>query len=210
RDNAMSDALFHETHNKDSFMQLDAMVEAVLMAAKAPLIINDLCDIFRENGISNDEMTEVLEALQETVTGRGVELVEVASGWRLQVPARYNHWVERLFEERQERYSSALFETLALIAYQQPVTRGEIESVRGVAVSTNIIRTLEEREWIKVVGRKETPGRPLLYATTEKFLDDFNLKSLEELPLLEDSILLDEAKQREVEFNETQTRPALA
>jgi len=206
----MSDALFHETHNKDSFMQLDAMVEAVLMAAKAPLTINDLCDIFRENGISNDEMTEVLEALQETLSGRGVELVEVASGWRLQVPARYNHWVERLFEERQERYSSALFETLALIAYQQPVTRGEIESVRGVAVSTNIIRTLEEREWIKVVGRKETPGRPLLYATTEKFLDDFNLKSLEELPLLEDSILLDEAKQREVEFNETQTRPALA
>ncbi|MDG9729175.1 SMC-Scp complex subunit ScpB [Ignatzschineria sp. RMDPL8A] len=206
----MSDALFHETHNKDSFMQLDAMVEAVLMAAKAPLTINDLCDIFRENGISNDEMTEVLEALQETLSGRGVELVEVASGWRLQVPARYNHWVERLFEERQERYSSALFETLALIAYQQPVTRGEIESVRGVAVSTNIIRTLEEREWIKVVGRKETPGRPLLYATTEKFLDDFNLKSLEELPLLEDSILLDEAKQREVEFNETQTRPASA
>lgn len=191
-------------------MQLDAMVEAVLMAAKAPLTINDLCDIFRENGISNDEMTEVLEALQETLSGRGVELVEVASGWRLQVPARYNHWVERLFEERQERYSSALFETLALIAYQQPVTRGEIESVRGVAVSTNIIRTLEEREWIKVVGRKETPGRPLLYATTEKFLDDFNLKSLEELPLLEDSILLDEAKQREVEFNETQTRPASA
>ena len=206
----MSDALFHETHNKDSFMQLDAMVEAVLMAAKAPLTINDLCDIFRENGISNDEMTEVLEALQETLSGRGVELVEVASGWRLQVPARYNHWVERLFEERQERYSSALFETLALIAYQQPVTRGEIESVRGVAVSTNIIRTLEEREWIKVVGRKETPGRPLLYATTEKFLDDFNLKSLEELPLLEDSILLDEAKQREVEFNETQTRTASA
>ena len=206
----MSDALFHETHNKDSFMQLDAMVEAVLMAAKAPLTINDLCDIFRENGISNDEMTEVLEALQETLSGRGVELVEVASGWRLQVPARYNHWVERLFEERQERYSSALFETLALIAYQQPVTRGEIESVRGVAVSTNIVRTLEEREWIKVVGRKETPGRPLLYATTEKFLDDFNLKSLEELPLLEDSILLDEAKQREVEFNETQTRPASA
>ncbi len=206
----MSDALFHDTHNKDSFMQLDAMVEAVLMAAKAPLTINDLCDIFRENGISNDEMTEVLEALQETLSGRGVELVEVASGWRLQVPARYNHWVERLFEERQERYSSALFETLALIAYQQPVTRGEIESVRGVAVSTNIIRTLEEREWIKVVGRKETPGRPLLYATTEKFLDDFNLKSLEELPLLEDSILLDEAKQREVEFNETQTRPASA
>lgn len=206
----MSDALFHDTHNKDSFMQLDAMVEAVLMAAKAPLTINDLCDIFRENGISNDEMTEVLEALQETLSGRGVELVEVASGWRLQVPARYNHWVERLFEERQERYSSALFETLALIAYQQPVTRGEIESVRGVAVSTNIIRTLEEREWIKVVGRKETPGRPLLYATTEKFLDDFNLKSLEELPLLEDSILLDEAKQREVEFNETQTRTASA
>ena len=206
----MSDALFHDTHNKDSFMQLDAMVEAVLMAAKAPLTINDLCDIFRENGISNDEMTEVLEALQETLSGRGVELVEVASGWRLQVPARYNHWVERLVEERQERYSSALFETLAIIAYQQPVTRGEIESVRGVAVSTNIIRTLEEREWIKVVGRKETPGRPLLYATTEKFLDDFNLKSLEELPLLEDSILLDEAKQREVEFNETQTRPASA
>lgn len=206
----MSDALFHDTHNKDSFMQLDAMVEAVLMAAKAPLTINDLCDIFRENGISNDEMTEVLEALQETLSGRGVELVEVASGWRLQVPARYNHWVERLFEERQERYSSALFETLALIAYQQPVTRGEIESVRGVAVSTNIIRTLEEREWIKVVGRKETPGRPLLYATTEKFLDDFNLKSLEELPLLEDSILLDKAKQREVEFNETQTRPTSA
>ena len=114
----------------------------------------------------------------------GVELVEVASGWRLQVPARFAKWVGKLYEEKQNRYSTALFETIALIAYQQPVTRGDIEAVRGVTVSSNIIKTLEEREWIKVIGRRETPGRPMLYATTEQFLDDFNLKSIEELPLL--------------------------
>jgi segregation and condensation protein B len=116
--------------------------------------------------------------------GRGLELIEVASGFRVQVPAAFSPWVSRLWEERAATYSRALLETLALVAYRQPVTRGEIEEVRGVSVSSSIMKTLQERDWIKVVGHREVPGRPALYATTRAFLDYFNLKSLSELPPL--------------------------
>ncbi|HHB12941.1 MAG TPA: SMC-Scp complex subunit ScpB, partial [Chromatiales bacterium] len=125
-----------------------------------------------------------LEALAAECEGRGYELVEVASGWRYQVRKELGHWVLRLWEEKPPRLSRALLETLALIVYRQPITRAEIEQVRGVSVSSNIIRTLEELEWIRVVGHKEAPGRPALYASTRKFLDDFNLRSLSDLPSL--------------------------
>lgn len=156
------------------------------MAADEPLTLDEIYSVVSGDGLKKADILDALKALRvmlEEDQG-GVELVEVASGWRLQVPARFAKWVGKLYEEKQNRYSTALFETIALIAYQQPVTRGDIEAVRGVTVSSNIIKTLEEREWIKVIGRRETPGRPMLYATTEQFLDDFNLKSLEELPLL--------------------------
>ena len=163
-----------------------ALIEAILMAADEPLTLDEIYSVVSGDGLKKADILDALKALRvmlEEDQG-GVELVEVASGWRLQVPARFAKWVGKLYEEKQNRYSTALFETIALIAYQQPVTRGDIEAVRGVTVSSNIIKTLEEREWIKVIGRRETPGRPMLYATTEQFLDDFNLKSIEELPLL--------------------------
>src|SRR5690554_4573769 len=122
--------------------------------------------------------------VQESCADRGYELVEVASGYRFQVRSEYAPWASRLWEERPQRYSRALLETLAIIAYRQPITRGEIEDIRGVAVSTNIVKTLMEREWIRVVGHKDVPGRPAMYATTRQFLDHFNLTSLAELPPL--------------------------
>ena len=125
-----------------------------------------------------------LEELQKSYEGRGIELIEVASGWRLQSRSSMEHWVSRLFTEKSPRYSRALLETLVLIAYRQPITRGEIEEIRGVAVSSNIVRTLQEREWVKEVGHKEVPGRPALLGTTRQFLDYFNLKRLDELPPL--------------------------
>lgn len=177
-----------------------ALVEAILMAADEPLSLEEIHAVLAEDGFTKSDILDALKALRvmlEEDKG-GVELVEVASGWRLQVPARFAKWVGKLYEEKQNRYSTALFETIALIAYQQPVTRGDIEAVRGVSVSSNIIKTLEEREWIKVIGRKETPGRPMLYATTEQFLDDFNLKSIEELPLLPElEALLNDSEDKE-------------
>jgi segregation and condensation protein B len=122
--------------------------------------------------------------LQAECEGRGIELVEVASGWRYQVRARFADWVNRLFDEKPQRYSRALLETLAIIAYRQPITRAEIEDIRGVSVSAGIIKTLQEREWVRVVGNREVPGRPELLATTRQFLDYFNLKSLSDLPPL--------------------------
>jgi segregation and condensation protein B len=127
---------------------------------------------------------KALEVLGKSCNGRAFELKEVASGYRLQIREDYAPWVGRLWEERPQRYSRALLETIALIAYRQPITRGEIEDVRGVAVNSNIIKTMMEREWIRVVGYREVPGRPAMFATTKAFLDHFNLKSLEELPAL--------------------------
>ena len=165
---------------------LKALLEAILMASEVPLSLKEILTILDSEDYAESDIIRALfelEAHYQAING-GIELVEVASGWRFQVPERFASWVGKLFEAKQQRYSAAFFETLALIAYQHPVTRGDIEAVRGVAVGSNILKTLEDREWIKVVGRKEVPGRPMLYATTEQFLDDLNLKSLKELPPL--------------------------
>lgn len=164
---------------------LKPILEAALLAAGQPLTIAQLSELFDEDGRpTHTELAQALESLASDCEGRGVELVEVASGFRYQVRASVHAHVARLWTERQSKYSRALLETLALIAYRQPITRGEIEAVRGVAVSTQIIKTLEEREWIRVIGHRDVPGRPALYGTTRAFLDYFNLRSLDELPTL--------------------------
>lgn len=170
----------------DYEQELKALLEAILMASEVPLSLKEILTILDDENYSESDIIRVLFALEATYreAAGGIELVEVASGWRFQVPARFAKWVGKLFEAKQQRFSSAFFETLALILYKQPVTRGDIEAVRGVSVSSNIIRSLEEREWIKVVGRKEVPGRPMLYGTTDQLLDDLNLKSLRDLPPL--------------------------
>ena len=166
---------------------LKQIVEAALLAAGKPLSLERLQELFPEHERpERHELAGVLDDLGAEYEGRGFEVREVSSGFRVQVRAEYAPWVSRLWEERPGRYSRALMETLALIAYRQPITRGEIEDIRGVSVSTNIIRTLTEREWIRVVGHRDVPGRPSLYATTRAFLDYFNLTSLDELPTLAD------------------------
>ncbi|MBS0456175.1 MAG: SMC-Scp complex subunit ScpB [Proteobacteria bacterium] len=161
------------------------IIEAALLAAQRPLALVQLAELFAdEPAVTNDTLAQAIAALQEACTQRGVELVEVASGWRYQVRADVQPWVARLWAERQVKYTRATLETLALIAYRQPITRGEIEQVRGVAVNTNTIKTLEEREWIRVVGHRDVPGKPALYGTTRGFLDYFGLKSLDQLPPL--------------------------
>jgi segregation and condensation protein B len=166
--------------------QIKNIVEAGLLAAVHPLSVDNLMELFEE-GDEHPERAAIraaLSALQEEWSGRGVELVEVSSGFRFQVRKEYSRWIGRLWTERPARYSRALLETLALIAYRQPITRGEIEQIRGVTLSSSIMKTLLEREWIRVVGHRDVPGRPAMYATTRGFLDDFNLKSLDELPPL--------------------------
>jgi segregation and condensation protein B len=165
--------------------ELKAILEALLLAAGEPLALDRLLAAFPEaERPERDALRAALAELAADCAGRGVELVEVASGFRLQVPRTFAPWVSRLWEERAASYSRALLETLALIAYRQPVTRGEIEAVRGVSVSSSIMKTLQERGWIRVIGHREVPGRPALYATTRAFLDYFNLRSLSELPPL--------------------------
>jgi segregation and condensation protein B len=177
--------------------QLKNTIEAVLMSAEKPLKVNDIENLFAGDTDmpSRDEIRKVLQQLGEDYTNRGFELKEVASGFRIQVKQDYSAWVGRLWEEKPARYSRALLETLALIAYRQPITRGEIEEIRGVSVSSNIIRTMIEREWIKVLGHKDVPGKPALYGTTKEFLDYFNLKSLEDLPSLAELKDLDQMHQ---------------
>jgi len=166
---------------------LKTIVEALLLAADRALSLDEIRSVFDEGERpGRDALREALAALDEDCGQRGVELKEVASGYRLQVRRELAHWVNRLWEEKPPRYTRALLETLALIAYRQPATRGDIEDVRGVAVSTAIIRTLLDREWIRVAGHRDTPGRPELFVTTRRFLDYFNLKSLEELPPLDE------------------------
>ncbi len=163
------------------------IVEAALMAAGKPLTLAALGGLFEEHERpAREDLQAALAAIRERCEGRGFELVEVASGFRFQVREQYGTWVGRLWHESPQKYSRALLETLALIAYRQPITRGEIEEIRGVAVSTNIIRTLHERDWIRVVGHRDVPGRPAMYATTRQFLDYFSLKSLDQLPALAD------------------------
>lgn len=161
------------------------IVEAALLAASQPLSRAQLLALFEEaEGVDSETLERVLAELAEGCADRGIELCEVASGLRFQVRRELYPWVARLWTERPARYSRALLETLALIAYRQPITRGEIERIRGVAVSSQIIRTLEERGWIRILGHRDLPGKPALYGTTKAFLDHFNLKSLDELPPL--------------------------
>ncbi|WP_084591566.1 SMC-Scp complex subunit ScpB [Gilvimarinus agarilyticus] len=173
--------------------QLQAIVEGALMASSEPLSVKRLMSLFEEDDTPDSAAFEAaLSAIAEACEGRGFELKQVASGWRIQVREELAPWINRLWEEKPQKYSRALLETLALIAYRQPITRGDIEEIRGVAVSSHIIKTLVERDWVKVVGQRDVPGRPSLYATTRDFLDYFNLKSLDELPTLSEIRDLDE------------------
>ncbi|MEJ5865861.1 SMC-Scp complex subunit ScpB [Pseudomonas farsensis] len=165
--------------------ELASLIEAFLLASGKPQSLERLYELFDEaERPAPAVFKKALEVLGKSCNGRAFELKEVATGYRLQIRETYAPWVGRLWEERPQRYSRALLETLALIAYRQPITRGEIEDVRGVAVNSNITKTLLEREWIRIVGYREVPGRPAMFATTRAFLDHFNLKSLDELPAL--------------------------
>ena len=163
--------------------EVKRVLEAALLVTGEPLPAAQLARLF-EPALAGDTVRRVLDDLRRDWSDRAVELVQVASGWRFQAKPSLQRNLERLAPEKPPRYSRAVMETLAIIAYQQPVTRGDIEAIRGVAVSTNVIKTLEDRQWVEVVGHKETPGRPALYATTKAFLDDLGLRSLSELPPL--------------------------
>ncbi len=165
--------------------EVKRVIEAALLASQEPLSLADLKRLFEEE-IGADTLRRLLGELREEWGTRAVELVNLASGWRFQTRPEFQTYVDRLNPERPPRYSRAVMETLAIIAYRQPVTRGDIEDIRGVTVSAQIIQTLENRGWIDAVGQRETPGRPALYATTKRFLDDLGLLTLEELPPLEE------------------------
>lgn len=175
-----------EPDNSMGVLVLKPILEGAILAAGEPLTLDRMLALFVDdyNAPNKVRLKEALAALQSDCVSRGYELVEVASGWRFQVRNEYATWVNRLWDEKPQKYSRALLETLALIAYRQPLTRGDIEEVRGVTVSSQTIKTLSERDWVKVIGHRDVPGRPALYATTRHFLDYFNLKSLEELPSL--------------------------
>ena len=161
------------------------IIEAALLSSQEPLSVADLNRLF-DAQIGPDTLRRLLDELREDWAAKAVELVNLASGWRFQTRPDFRPFVERLNPEKRPRYSRAVMETLAIIAYRQPVTRGDVEDIRGVVVTTPIIQTLESRGWIDVVGHRDTPGRPALYATTKTFLDDLGLRSLQELPPLED------------------------
>ena len=163
--------------------EIKGILEAALLVAGEPVPVTTLSRMF-DPGLPHEVTRKLLDELRSDWSGRKVELVQVASGWRFQGRREIQTFLDRLSPERPPRYSRAVMETLAIIAYQQPVTRGDIEAIRGVAVSTNVVKALEDRQWIEVVGHRETPGRPALYATTKTFLDDLGLTSLAELPPL--------------------------
>ena len=163
------------------------IVEAALMASDQPLTVERLMALFEPDGPPDslrDDIERALAALAEDYAGRGIEIIRVARGYRVHTRAGLSTWINRLWEERPPRYSRALLETLAIIAYRQPITRGEIEALRGVAVSTGTLKILLEREWVRMAGHRDVPGRPAVYATTPQFLEYFNLRHLSELPLL--------------------------
>jgi segregation and condensation protein B len=165
--------------------ELRNIIEGALLAAGRPLSLDELLALFPDDARPDRaETRKALDVLKAEFEGRGIELKEVASGYRIQVRQELAPWIGRLWEERPARYSRALLETLALVAYRQPITRGEIEEVRGVTVSTHIIRTLQERGWVRIVGHRDVPGHPEMFGTTKEFLDYFSLKSLDELPTL--------------------------
>ena len=184
--------------------KLKNIVEAALLAAGGPLPLDGMLELFlEEERPEKKDFRAVLKELEADYEGRGIELTEVGGGFRFNVRADYAPWVSRLWEERPARYSRALMETLALIAYRQPITRGEIEEIRGVSVSTSIMKTLLERDWVRVVGQRDVPGKPSLYATTKEFLNYFGLKSLDGLPTLQEIRDLDSIN-RELALEEPQ------
>jgi segregation and condensation protein B len=165
--------------------EVKTILETALLASQTPLTVADLRRMF-DDEIAADTLRNILEELREDWKERGAELVNIASGWRFQTRPTFQRYIDRIAPEKPPKYSRAVLETLAIIAYRQPVTRGDIEDIRGVTVSTHIVKSLESRGWIDVVGHKEVPGRPALYATTKAFLDDLGLRSLQELPPLEE------------------------
>jgi segregation and condensation protein B len=181
---------------------LKNIIEAALLAANGALSLDRIQALFDQEGQPDKKaLREALLSLAEDYQERGIEIKEVASGWRIQVRENMSPWVSRLWTEKPPRYSRALMETLALIAYRQPITRSEIEDIRGVSVSSNIVKTLLEREWVHVVGQRDVPGKPSLYGTTREFLDYFNLKTLDELPTLAEIRDLDEIN-RELDLDD--------
>lgn len=178
-------SLMMSEHSQQTAPPLKQILEAALLASGEAMSHAQLLELFDEaQRPSTADIGKALEELERDCDGRGVELRQVASGYRMQVRQSLQEWISRLWTERPQRYSRALLETLALIAYRQPITRGEIETVRGVSLSSNIIRTLQERDFIRVVGHRDVPGKPALFGTTRAFLDHFDLKSLDELPTL--------------------------
>jgi segregation and condensation protein B len=167
----------------DDLKSIKGILEGALLIAGEPVPATSLARLF-EPPLDGEVVRRLLDELRQDWAGRSVELVQVASGWRFQGSSALQPFIDRLSPEKPPRYSRAVMETLAIIAYQQPVTRGDIEAIRGVAVSTNVVKSLEDRQWVEVVGHRETPGRPALYATTKTFLDDLGLRSLSELPPL--------------------------
>lgn len=191
-----------------SELPLRQIIEGAILAADGPISIDHMMLLFEHDEPSRAEIRDVLTEIDKDCADRGFELKKVASGYRFQVRTEVGEWVSRLWEERAPRYSRALLETLALIAYRQPITRGDIEEVRGVAVSTNIIRTMLEREWIRVVGHRDVPGRPAIYATTKNFLDYFNLNGLDELPTLAEIKDMDKVNEElDLVFDEAMIEP---
>ena len=185
------------------------VLETALICAQEPLKIGDLRKLFAD-GVSADTVRTLLEDLKQDWSGRGVELVGLASGWRFQSKPAMRTYLDRLHPEKPPKYSRAVLETLAIIAYRQPVTRGDIEEIRGVTVNTQVVKQLEDRGWIEVIGHRDVPGRPALYATTRSFLDDLGLKSLEDLPPLDDPSAqsnMDLLAQHAIEFSEAEVAP---
>ncbi|MDH6241094.1 segregation and condensation protein B [Polynucleobacter sphagniphilus] len=176
-----------DDHNK-------RVIETALLCAQEPLTVADLTRLFADDVTSND-IDEMLQVIQHEWDDKGMELVHIATGWRFQSRLSMREYLDRLTPEKPPRYSRAVMETLAIIAYRQPVTRGEIEEIRGVAVSSNVMKQLEDRGWVEVIGHKETVGRPGLYATTKQFLDDLSLTNLQSLPMLEDAAPMAAAEQ---------------
>ena len=180
--------------------QLKLVLETALLCADEPMTMNDLRRLFLEE-LSVEELSEALSQIQADWSDKGMELLELATGWRFQSRLTMREYLDRLTPEKPPKYSRAVMETLAIIAYRQPVTRGEIEEIRGVTVSSNVVKQLEDRGWIEVVGHKDTVGRPGLYATTRQFLNDLSLTTLQELPMLDDaSAQAESVAQRVMEF----------
>ena len=187
-------------------MDRQTILEAALFCAPQPLTVEGIQRLFEGNDApSKSETKDWLQTLQTQYQDQGIHLVEVASGWRFQINPQCTPHLQSLFEEKPQKYSRALLETLALVAYRQPITRAEIEDVRGIVVSTNMMKTLLEHQWVRIVGHREVPGKPALYATTREFLDYFNLKSLEALPPLSEVLEIGQAAAEQMELMLSQT-----